>query len=180
MDLNAFKANFRYGGARSSLFRVFVTNPIDGSADIRAPFLIKAASLPTMSLTPIDVFHFGRAIKVAGKKTYEDWTVTVYNDEDFSLRDKFEVWSNTINTPETNTRATGSSDMSDYKSTAIIEQLSQTGRVIRTYKFVGIFPTIISSIETDWETENVEQFQVTFAVDYYNVEAGETGNGGPL
>lgn len=180
MDINAFKANYRFGGARTSLFRVYITNPIDGSADLKTPMLVKAASLPPSNITPIEVWHAGRNIKVAGKKSYEDWTVTVYNDEDFSIKDKLETWSNAINTPETNTRATGSSEISDYKSTAIVEQLSQTGRVIRTYKMIGIFPTAIAPIDLDWETENVQQYQVTFALDYFLVENGETGNGGPI
>lgn len=178
MDLNNFKSQYRYGGFRTSQFRVTLTNPIDSSADLKMPFLCKAASLPTSTLNMLEAFHFGRSIKVAGKRTFEDWAVTVYEDEDFVIRNSMESWMNAINSPETNRRGTGTSDINAYKSTAVVDLLSQTNAVLRTYKFVGIFPTNIASIEMGWDSENLGEYSINFACDYFIVEPGNTGDAG--
>jgi hypothetical protein len=176
MDLNSFKANFRYGGARTSLFRLTITNPIVADSDLQFPWLAKASALPESTLQTLEVAHFGRTVKLPGRKTYSDWNVTIYNDEDFRIRNALESWSNAINSPETNRRLLGSSDISLYKSTGLVEQLSQTGNVIRTYKMVGIFPSSVASIGLDWDGESVQQFDTTFSYDYFVVEPGPTGN----
>ena len=180
MDLNNFKANYRSGGYRTSQFRVTLTNPIDASADTKLSFLCKASALPASNLNMLEAFHFGRSIKLAGKRSFEDWTIQVYEDEDFVIRNSLETWMNTINSPETNTRSTGSSDISLYKSTAIVEALSQTGAVLRTYKFIGIFPTAIAAIDVNWDNESLAEFSVNFALDYFILEPGPTGDAGPI
>ena len=180
MDLNQFKANMRFGGARQNLFQIIITNPVDGASDLILPFRAKGSSLPASNITPIELPYHGRMIKVAGHKTYEDWSVTIQEDEDHSLRNAFEAWSNAINTPETNTRATGTSDISAYKSTAIVNLLSQTGNVLRSYKLVGIFPTAVASVPLDWSNDAVVEFEVTFAMDYFIVEPGPTGDAGAV
>lgn len=179
-NLNNFKSNFRNGGLRSDLFQVVLTNPVNGISDLTSPFLIKATTVPSYTINPIEVFYFGRATKFAGRKTYEDWSTTLYNDEDLTLRNALEEWSNAINSPETNTRKLPSSDSSLYKSDAIVNLMSQKGDVIRTYKMVGLFPTSIQSIDLDWESENVVQTQVSWTYDYFIVEPGVTGNAGGI
>ena len=42
----------------------------------------------------INVPFRGRELKVAGERTFENWVVTVINDEDFKLRTAFEKWAN--------------------------------------------------------------------------------------
>lgn len=180
MDLNQFKANMRNGGARTNLFEIIITNPVNGTADLLIPFRAKGSSLPASNITPIELPYHGRIIKVAGHKTYEDWSVTVMDDEDHALRNAFESWSNSINTPESNTRALGTSDITAYKSTAIVNHLSQTGAVLRTYKLVGVFPVSISSVALDWSNDAITEFEVNFAVDYFLVEPGATGDAGPV
>lgn len=178
MDLNIFKANMRQGGLRTNLFQVQISNPANPNADLVIPFRARGASLPTSTLTMLEVPYMGRKIKVAGVKQYEDWNVTILEDEDLVTRNALEAWSDLINSPESNTRGTGTSDMSAYKSTAIVQQLSQTGAVLKTYKFIGIFPTVVAAIELDWENESVASTQVTFAYDYFIIEpnaGAETG-----
>lgn len=177
-NINDFRAALRYGGARSSKFQVIITNPINGAADNTLPLMVRASGLPAWNLNPIEVFHFGRPVKFAGNRTFEDWNVTIINDEDFRARNALEEWSNAINSLEGNTRTTASGEAAAYKSTAEVMQYSQTGQVIRTYKFVGIFPTAIGSIDLDWSNEAVEEFPVTFSYDYFYVSDSVTGNAG--
>ena len=75
----------QYGGARASLFQVEVSLPseVDGAdAENQIRFLCKAASLPSSVIGQVEVPYFGRKIKMAGNRTFENWTITIMNDED--------------------------------------------------------------------------------------------------
>jgi len=164
------------GGARPTLFEVQITNPINGVADFKIPFMVKAASLPGSNLGMVNVPYFGRTIKIAGDRTFEDWEVTVINDEDFAVRNAMEQWSNAINSHVGNTRNVANLPPERYKAQAQIRQFSKTGNMIREYSFNGIFPTVIAPITTEWGTvDTIEEFAVTFAYDWWEVSGGSTG-----
>ena len=171
-----FRANLTGGGARNTLFKVFISNPIDSFADLKVPFLCKAASLPASNMGMVDVPYAGRKVKVKGDRTFEDWVVTVINDEDFAIRNAMEAWSNAMNGHESNAMSTGTGNPASYKANAQIIQYSQAGHILREYTMDGMFPTNISAIETSWEsTDQIEEFQVTFALDFWRVSGGITG-----
>jgi len=164
------------GGARASLFQVQITNPANGAGDIKVPFMVKAAQIPASSLGQIEVPYFGRKIKIAGDRTFAEWTVTVINDEDFLIRNAMEQWMNSINSHAGNIREFGSASPLLYKSNAQITQFSKTGVPIREYTFNGMFPTEVSTIEMAWETTDaIEEFTVTFQYDFWEVTGGITG-----
>jgi hypothetical protein len=170
-NINEFKSQLVGGGARPTLFRVQITNPILPVADIKVPFMVKTAGLPASNLGFYEVPYFGRFVKYAGDRTFEPWTVTVINDEDFAIRNAMEAWSNAINSHDSNTRALPQ----NYKSNAIITQFSKNGTALRTYVFEGIYPESIEGITMSWEAVNqIEEFNVTFQYDLWRVE-GETG-----
>jgi hypothetical protein len=176
-SITDIKANLKYGGARPTLFRVELTSPFDNNLIRIAPFFIQASTLPGSSIAPIEVPYFGRKIRVAGDRTFEPWSVTVMNDEDFAVRQAMETWHSRINSLVGNLNTTGASEPSRYKVQADIHQYSKAGGTpIRTYRFVGMFPTEISPIDVNWaDTDTIEMFQVTFMYDYYEV-LGPTGN----
>ena len=141
--------------------------------------MVRSAQLPESSLGLIEVPYFGRKVKLAGDRTFGDWTVTVINDEDFLIRNAMEEWSSKINSNQTNLRSFGSAAPLLYKSTAEVTQFSKTGVPIRSYKFNGIFPTSISAIDLNWgDTDSIEEFNITFQYDWWEVSGGITGNGG--
>ncbi len=177
MNIDLFKSNLVAGGHRSSNFSVTLTNPIDGIADIRVPLLCKATQLPEANVTPIEVSYFGRKIKLAGNRTYQDWTVTIINDEDFMIRNALEAWSHAINGPASNLRSPSAASPLLYKSDAQVTLFSKTGLPVRSYDFKGIWPTVVGATDLSWETDAISEFQVTFAVDYWTV-SGITGSGG--
>jgi hypothetical protein len=95
------------------------------------------------------------------------------NDEDFAVRHAMETWHNKINSLAGNLNTTGSSQPTNYKVQAYIEQFSKAGQVIRKYQFQGMFPTEISAIDVNWaDTDTIEMFQVTFMYDYYEISEG--------
>jgi hypothetical protein len=178
-NVNELKSQLTFGGARNSLFQVTIQNPANSVADIKMPFLARAAQLPASQLGRIEVPYFGRRLKLAGDREFADWTVTIINDEDFLIRNALEEWSNKINTLQGNLRSFGSSSALLYKSQAQVTQFSKTGVPVRTYQFSGIFPVDISAIDVDWSAiDQIEEFQVTFAYDWWEVNGGITGNAG--
>ena len=173
-NINEMRSQLVYGGARQNLFQVRIDNPANTSANFKVPFMVQAAQIPESQLGVIPVFYFGRQMKLAGDRTFGDWTVTVINDEDFLIRNAMEEWSNRINRLERNVR-----DINRYKTNANVIQYAKDGSPIREYKFNGIFPSVISPIELDWgTTDQIESFQVTFSYDYWTVSGGTTGDAG--
>lgn len=180
-NINYFKQNgLVYGGARPSLFQVIVTPPqgigLDSVSVNKFPFVCRAAELPSSDVASFDVPYFGRKVKLAGDRTFTDWRVTVMNDEDFSVRSMFELWSNAINRLEANIRdqnlvTQGGGEQ--YKQSLIVQQFSKDGEggsltPIRSYEIIGAFPTSVEAISLDWNSTNsIEEFNVTFAYDYW-------------
>ena len=176
-NINEIKSQLTFGGAKASLFQVQITNPINGIADLKTPFMVQAAQLPESTLGTIEIPYFGRKVKLAGDRTFAEWTVTIINDEDFLIRNAMEQWSNSINSHAGNIREFGSASPLLYKSNAQITQFSKTGVPIREYTFNGMFPTEVSAIEMAWETTDaIEEFTVTFQYDFWEVSGGVTGN----
>lgn len=181
-NVNDFKSNYQYGGARPALFDITMTNPITANADRTLAFRCRASAIPQRNVTKIPVPFFARNIKVAGvQQDYEDWNVTVLEDEDWIIRDSLETWSHSINSVVGNIRQLSGSDQSLYKSTATVNHYSQTGNLLRQYTFYGIWPTVVSPITLDWGQDEVASFECTFSVDWWTIGTGSTtGTGGSL
>lgn len=169
-NINDFKARgLAFGGARPSLFQVDLTPPFiitDPAASQKLTFTCNATTVPPSNMGSVPVPYFGRKIKLAGDREFDDWSVTVMNDEDFLVRNMFERWSNLMNTLASNLKiAPGNS----YKSNdATVTQFSKDGLVIRKYSFVGLFPISVSSMDLNWDATNtIQSFGVTFAYDYW-------------
>jgi hypothetical protein len=171
-NVNEFITNgLKYGGARPSLFEVFLFPPtavgLTQNSVQKFTFMCQAAALPPASMSSIDVPYFGRKIKVAGERTFENWQLTIMNDEDFKVRSLFERWSNALNALESNVRGQGL-DQENYKADLDVIQYGKDGKRIRSYTIVGAFPTDISAIELNWNTTgSVETFTSTLAYDYW-------------
>ena len=179
-SIDQFKSALALGGARPSLFEVqFTFNPgndiiTEGLA--KAPFMVRSANIPASNLGSFPVPYFGRQVKLAGDRTFDDWQVVVINDEDFAVRAAFEEWSKLINSHEPNlaTLRPGRGVVggpTGYKANAVVRQYSKLGGApIRTYQFIGMYPTIISDIALGWgEVDQIEEFAVQFAYDYWEL-----------
>ena len=184
-NITEFRSRLSGGGARANLFEVDIAFPEELAIDLnlvtdKVPFLVKAAEIPASNLGNIPVPYRGRVLPVAGDRTFDPWTVTIINDTDFQIRDAMEKWSNSINDLQT---AQGSIDPAVYQRSADVKQLSREGsnpgdpvKVLRTYRFEGIYPNTVSSIPLDFgATDQIQEFQVTFNYLFYEV-AGPTGS----
>tara|TARA_R110002020_G_scaffold126339_2_gene284082 strand:+ start:524 stop:1180 length:657 start_codon:yes stop_codon:yes gene_type:complete len=205
-NLNAFKTSLRGGGARPNIFEVSIPSfPANVQTQVKwtegklnddLRFLCKAAQLPASTIAEIPVPFRGRILKVAGDRTFEPWTITIINDEDFQLRSAFEGWMNQINDIS---HATGLTNPSSYMTNAYVSQLGRgltkesivqpingdngqsKQQVLRSYKFQDIFPTEVSAIDLSYDsTDTIEEFTVTFQVQDVRPGKNEEGrNDGP-
>jgi len=167
-NINDFKAKLAGGGARPNQFKV--TMPFPGYSQVggeieELAFLCKITQLPAMTVGSIAVPFRGRQVKIAGDRTYEDWTITVLNDTNFKLRNAFERWSNGINNA---TDGEGLTNPADYQVDAFVDQLDRNGATIKSYTLRGAYPTTIAAIELDYgNNDTIEEFQVTFNYQYF-------------
>jgi len=171
-NITDITSRLAFGGARPTLFTASINAPSGGIPNFE--FLCRSATLPESTVGFFEVPYFGRKIKLAGNREYGEWTVTVYNDEDFKIRHAFENWHSTINSIISNRSA--SNRPISYKTSGDVTQYGKSGNPLRTYRFTGLFPSVISPIQLDWNNTNqIEEFSVTFQYDYFTVE-GATGN----
>ena len=81
--INQFKANLIGAGPRNNRFEVFI--PRSGT---KIQFLCKTAALPGQVIEPMEIKYKGLTVKLAGDRTFENWTVGIYNDTEFSVRNE--------------------------------------------------------------------------------------------
>ena len=176
--IDKFKSRISGGIARPNLFEVVLATP-DGVVDtdvndfgIKSRFLVKAAALPASNIAPISVPFRGRTLKIAGDRTFDEWTVTVINATDFSIRSSMERWMNSIAKVSDNSGLTNPEDyIKDLKiyqlgraEVAQNTQASETDMpILRTYKFHGCFPTNVSERDLSYDKAGArEEFTGTF------------------
>jgi hypothetical protein len=179
-NINEFQGALFGGGARPSLFRVEIQNPVAPISNLKTPFMVQSAQIPEATLNVVQTNYFGRQIKFAGNRTFADWTVSIINDEDFLIRDGMEKWSNAINGLRSNLRSFSLATTAQYKTNATVTQFSKTGLPLRTYNFIGLFPVSVGAIPLDWGTDEIERFDVTFSYDYWEAGVGTSGQTGTL
>ena len=195
--LRDFKSKLAGGGARPNLFEASInsfptaiSDAWDNSSEAEGgafKFLCKSTALPASNLGSIEIPFRGRTLKVAGDRTFDDWTVTIINDEDFRLRTAFERWSNVMSQLDD---ATGVTNPTSYMTDAFIQQLGRGPEVgaatnnggntsiLRSYKFFDVFPVTVGEIALSYDTTDaLEEFDVTFRYQYFTVgSAGDSGS----
>ena len=196
--LSQFKSKLIGGGTRPNLFEVSIpTFPSaiseawaagDDSENGIFKFLCKASVLPASNLGSVEVPFRGRILKVAGDSTFDDWTVTIINDEDFKLITAFERWSNVMSRLDD---ATGVTNPTSYMTDAFIQQLGRgpsadstsnnggNSAVLRSYKFFDVFPVTVGEIALSYDTTDaLEEFDVTFRYQYFTIGNSAQSSGG--
>ena len=167
-NINDFKAKLAGGGARSNQFKV--TMPFPGYAQVGGEiedlaFLCRSTTIPAMNVGVVNVPFRGRQIKIAGDRTFDEWSITVLNDTNFKLRNAFERWQNGINNMTDNE---GLSNPVDYQVDAFVDQLDRNGNTLKSYTLRGAFPTEVAAIDLNFGTnDEVETFGVTFQYQYF-------------
>ena len=170
LGVDQFKSRLVGGGARPNLFEVKLTFPdslgiTKPTSSEKTSLMVKGASLPASTIAPIPVPFRGRVLQVAGDRTFDPWTVTIINDTDFEIRNAMEQWMDGINSHAQNT---GEINPNDYQADLDVDQLDKNETSIKGYKFVGCFPSAVSEIDLQYDTnDTIEEFTVEFQVQYW-------------
>ena len=164
-----FKAQMIGGGARPNQFYVQLTFPsyvgLGVVAGQQAQFLCRSAQLPASTIEPITTLYRGRPVQFAGERTFQPWTVSIYNDTSFNIRNALEVWQNGIQNYNT---TLGKTNPRDYQVDLSVFQLDRSGAIIKSYKFHDAMPVNIGPIALDYDQQNqIETFDVEFTYNYF-------------
>jgi hypothetical protein len=184
-NVNQFRQQMVGDGARPNLFEVQMNVPgyasAGGASNIsrKISFLCNSAQLPGSTIGVAPAFYFGREVKFAGNRTYPEWTINVFNDEDFLIRNSMERWIDGINDPVANIRSSSAKTVDNgYGVDAQVIQYSKKGNAIKKYKFIGMFPIDVSPIEVNWSAnDQIEEFSVTFSFQYWTAEESAASSG---
>lgn len=193
-NIDTFRSSLQYDGARPNLFEVIMVPPTQLAGSLAAGqklrFMARSAQLPGKTIGSVPVYYMGREVKVPGNAMFQEWTLTIMNDEDFAIRKVMERWHGSINSHQGNIRQPGFLNFNTYSVNASVIQYSKSGTGsassprgsvdgatgIRKYNFIGMWPIDVSPIDLDWgANDQIEEFVVTFAYQYWEVEGeGDT------
>tara|TARA_E500000331_G_C17037781_1_gene618132 strand:+ start:150 stop:737 length:588 start_codon:yes stop_codon:yes gene_type:complete len=161
-------------GVRPNMFEVSIQFPDSAGADDTeiVTYMCKSAALPASNVGVIEVPFRGRTVKIAGDRTFDNWSATFINDKDFKTRSYFEKWLEQINSHQANTA--GIVDPTQYGRTVTVKQLekddSTGGEVVRSYKLWYAFPTSASAIDLAYDSnDQIEEFSIEFQYSYWTV-----------
>ena len=172
-NLNEFVTNLAGGGARANQYEIQITgSPVPNGT---FSFLCRSAQIPGMTVGEVPVPYRGRQIFVAGDRTYDAWTVTVFSDTAWSLRSSFETWSDKI--AEINESVKGAVAPNDYYGIAQVKQFDRAGQPRATYMLSDVWPTTVDPIDLAYDTNDaVMEFGVTLRFNYMVI--APAGGGG--
>ena len=158
--IDEFKSQLIAGGVRGNRFSVFI--PRMGE---RIEFMCKSAAIPGSTLPPIEVPFRGHKLKVAGDRTFEDWTVSIINDVNFTTRTAVEAWMESIQELDS---GVGATDLDYLVSRATISQLNRDDSILATYELYNMYPSTLNQIDLSFDTQDeIQTFDVTFSYSHW-------------
>ena len=176
--LSSFKGALAHGGARPSLFDITISAPstdVSGSLTNMATHC-NVSAIPPLTVTPIERQYFGRTVKIPGDMVFGDLSTTIINSQDYSLRKVLEKWMDVMNSTGGNL---GYSDSTSGFGTVTLTQYAKAGKSLLTWTFVDAWPQTISEIALSYDTaSDIEQFDVTWAYNYYTQAKGTATTSG--
>jgi len=167
------------------------TGAVQDSEKELVNLLCKSAALPASSLGTIEVPFRGRTVKIAGDRTFDNWSPTFINDKDFKVRAVMEQWMEAINGHAGNTAdllTPLAGEANGYTAHLFVHQLEKAptpdangkgGNILRTYKLWYAFPTSVSQIDLAYDSnDQIEEFSTEFQYSYWTTEAPSTARAG--
>jgi hypothetical protein len=164
MQVSNFSKQIKSGGdyARPNLFGVHFSGLDFNDVD----FVAKAASFPAATVGVVEVPYKNRKIKVPGDRTFQDWTVTIINDEGFTVRKALMKWQDEVSSFYGTTSNRGPLDGATGAHRLLyVDQLKRNDGKSAGQVQLMAWPTEVGSIDLSWEsTDAVQEYTVTFSV----------------
>ena len=178
-SIDTFTAKLKAGGALASLFEAELTTtkgPIQPSAINDFNFLCKATTLPGDTIETAAVTYMGRAINIPANRAAATWETTIYNDEGMEIRNNLESWMEQLNSHKTNVRAAAMIAIQSYTGTLKVRTYAKAGSTItKSYEFIDAWPSTIAPIPVDWDTNDIQTYDVTWEYSYWRSNQSNTG-----
>lgn len=184
-SISNFKTAFG-GGTRANRFEVvggFPTITGQGIPGISVPtdetkFKIFATSLPKAEVGTIQVPYRGRLLNFAGDRSYGNWAVSVYDDNNTnSLWKAFNTWKELLDGHLTHTVVNNDFDYSTLQTNWTVNQLPLNGTPTGTLPLRQIilkncWPSQVSSLDFDMAKADQTIFNVVLTFDWYEIKIG--------
>jgi len=183
MNVSEFKSNFD-GGSRSNRF--LIKGELGAGGGQINTIVVKAGSVPAVTLGILRVPFRGRVVKIPGDRTYEEWTCTVMDgfDANSEWRNGFVKWNAEFNLHEPNVPGSFGSgpginlDSQDLFKTWSVIQLGLDGSPQRTIYLHKCWPVVVSELALSYDNaDTISEYTVTFAYDWLTGD-GVGGVGG--
>ena len=176
-NISKFKGALSDGGARPSLFKFTVTGAPVTLTNME--YLCQVSALPPLTVTPIEKMYYGRTVKIPGDIVFGDLTTTIYQTEDGTERFNLESWMDQINGHVDNVSSLEEETtnfMGKYSGVGTLFQYAKDGTTtLSEVEFVDMWPQSVTEIALSYDTaSDLEQFDVTWSYNYYNVTVGST------
>ena len=171
-NVSKFKGALAGGGARPSLFEFNVTGLPTNISIGNINYFCQVSALPPLTVTPIEKTYFGRTVKIPGDIVYGDLSTTIFNTEDYHIRNAIEKWMDKMNGHVSNT---GFTNNTDWVTDIDLLQFSKDGESLMLWNFRDCWPTTLAEIPLSYDTaSDIEQFDVTWAYNYYTTYSSST------
>jgi len=175
--ISTFKSQLARGGgvARPNLFKVSIKHtPNPGQLSVTADeeILVKATSIPASTIAAAPITYGGRPMKYAGFRTYDNWSTTIINDEDFKIRNRIHEWMRQISGTMDGDRNVsygryiGAGDTAVYnEGVGTVTQVNKSGLSGESYTINNMWPTSIAAMPVDWSTDGFMEYAVEWCYD---------------
>jgi len=170
--LSTFKSKLANGGgsARPNLFKVSIkATKTTQSFLADEEILVKATSIPASTIAEQPLNYGGRAIKYAGFRTYENWTTTIINDEDFAIRNRIQNWMRRLSGKLDGERSVSFGAYSQggtyNEGVGTVTQVNKNGKDGAVYTMNNLWPTSIAAMPVAWDSSDFMTFDVEWCYD---------------
>lgn len=159
VDITRVKGSFE-NLARSNRFRV-----TGFGLDENLEFFAQSSSLPASNIGTVEVPYQGRVIKIPGDRTFDEWTITVRDDNNATNRRAFEDWMAEANETISNV---GLNAVEGIKREGQIILMDRAGNDIIEYSIIGAWPSSVGELSVSWdENDSIATFDVTLQYDFF-------------
>ena len=163
--LTADHLNLRKFQAQGSEHFVVTFAPLpDGTRIVPEDFhlLVSSWQLPSKTTSVENMSYFNGTVKLAGRTTFGDLSVTVKDVISYDSASLLELWAAKVNDLQTGLR--GFKDT--YSTNAYVDVYSPNGSQYRRWIYKNIWPSSISYTNLDYSQPGYVQISVTFQYDY--------------
>ena len=179
-SIDSFTSKLKGGGALASLFEaelITTKGPQQPSSIADFKFLCKATTLPGDTIDVATVTYMGRGINIPSNRAAVQWTTTVYNDEGMEIRNHIESWMEQLNSHRTNVRAANKIRINSYTGTLEVQTFGKEGggMLKKSYEFIDAWPSAVGEITVDWETNDIQTYDVTWEFSYWQSSKSNVG-----